>query len=390
MYDVQRVQQLKAIMDRHRPPKKSDAIDVRPTSGMVGQACEGFVPDAGTERLFRVAVEASLPDDLGPGSYEQSMPTPLRCATIHHHDRDMDLANHSVKPGPCHYPRQPSSTRLAHDLTPSPPSPIADPPLGGSILVHASWLPPPPAPPPRAKHPEAKFKTSINTPNFADSTSRDLWQIKFRAPSPVVHAPQTAFGPPGGEESSIAFRSRIERFDIPGPFTPPATAYTLPARFGDAPSALMHKPSSAEPRELPVLPDGAQYAAEVVRTPDTRHRSPQFLTKDDRFADPSFHSPGPAAYALARGITLNKQKGKIRTKPKNKVQEWDNIPQRDSPAVGHYEMRPLANARAGYISTIGHGQFAPKQPDRPLAFQTKHASLIRKSHNARYRAMATE
>jgi hypothetical protein len=128
----------------------------------------------------------------------------------------------------------------------------------------------------------------------------------------------------------------------------------------------------------------------VPPRPDKRHRSPQLLTRDDRFADKSFHALGPAAYTLARDMTLNGQKGKIRPKPTNKLEDWDNIPQRDSPDPGHYEIRPLAKACAGYISTIGHGRFAPEQPDRPLAFRTKHGSLIRKLHNARYSNVATE
>jgi hypothetical protein len=39
---------------------------------MVGQVCEGFLPDSGTEQLFRVAMEPSLPDDLDANSPDQS------------------------------------------------------------------------------------------------------------------------------------------------------------------------------------------------------------------------------------------------------------------------------------------------------------------------------
>jgi hypothetical protein len=350
---------------------------------MVGQSCEGYVPVESTSRLVRVAVRPLIHEDVGPGYYDPFMPTALAsAASVNCHDRNTDPANYAVRPGPCDYPAQPRPTQMVHNLKPSAPYPVSPPPLGGS-LAHPSWLPQPTAVIPKATHPNTKFRPSVSNRMFLSKSGRELWHSTVLAPSPVIHTAQRKFVTDDYDEKSVAFNSRIDRFDLPGPFPPPCTAYTLPDKFGESPTKVMKKPYSLQPIPTEVTPDGAQYAREIVNRPDTKHGSPQFLTSDDRFADRAFKTPAPDAYDIDRDITEGSHKPQVKKRTKWIARQWDYTAARETPAAGEYDCRPTWGEGRAYISTIGHNPYDIGE-ERPLAFRTRHSSLIRKSYNVHY------
>jgi hypothetical protein len=382
MYDVDRVKRLKAILDRHRPVNKTADTDVRPSSGMVGQSCEGYVPVQSSTRLVRVAVRPLNEDDLGPGYYEAFMPTGMNAASVNCHDRNTDPANYAVKPGPCEYPHQPRETQMIHDLKPTAPYPVTPPPLGGS-LVHNSWMPQPPTFIPQATHPQVKFRPTMSSRMFLSKLGRELWSPPPLAPSPVIHTAQGKFGPEESWEQSSAFKSRIDRFAIPGPFPPPCTAYSLPDRFGESNTRIMRQPYEMQPLPKEVTPGPPQYAAPIVTPPDVSHQSPEFLEVFDRFADPAFKTPSPDAYSIDRDITKGTSKPVVKKRTDWPAVEWDYTAAKYNPPSGAYDCRPKWGEGSAYISTIGHRPYDEKE-DRPLAFRTLHSSMIRKSHNSHY------
>jgi hypothetical protein len=380
MHDIDRMRRLKAIMDGNRA-RAGPTADIRPASGMVGQDCEGYVPDAGASRQIRVAVRRTIDEDIGPGSYDPEVPLLSHVPRLFPHDRETDLANRSVKPGPVEHQRRPKSTKLIHNLIPSPPYPRPEPPHDGD-LTHPSWLRQPPKLVPHATHPETKFRPGIQTPQFLSESRRVLWCTRFTAPSPVMHAWQQPFITGLDNESSVPFKSRVDRFALPGPFPPPSTAYTISDLFGTSPTKGLHKLSTRKPREPAVTPDGTQYAAEIITRPNPERHSPAFMHVIDRFADGPFRSPAATEYTIDRDITAHTHKPAVHTREPFPAVEWDVLPQRQSPGVGSYDT-PTPPISHGYISQLGRTSHDVKE-DRPLGFRTLHSSLIRRSYNMKY------
>jgi hypothetical protein len=389
MYDRERIQRLKEIIGRHHAVNATADADIRPTSGMLGQSCQGFVPAEGTNRNVRICVRPLTPEDMGPGYYDPFMPTSLRTAKLYSHPHDTDPGNYSVKPGPADYPNKPHPTQLIHNLKPSAPPPVPDPPLGGT-LEHPSWLPRPPAPLPQATHPEVHFKTGINTPNFVAGTRREIFPYKFRAPSSVVHTAQKKFIADESEETSLPFKSRVDRFADRLSETPPPTAYTLPDKFGESQTKLIVlKPNRPKSRRVSKKVEPVHYPEpSIIHPPDASHQNTQFMTKRDRFEDASFRTPAPTEYTIDREIGRSARQTKIHKRSRlSKAQQWDYVPQQETPAVGQYDGDRNWKGKAGYISTIGHRPY-DAQEDRPLAFRTRHSSLVKKSFNARYQNLS--
>ena len=63
---------LKAAVDYYEQ-KLGKNFDRRPTSGMVGQRCLGFVEDS-NGNFIRIVPEMKTEDDIGPGSYNPEKP----------------------------------------------------------------------------------------------------------------------------------------------------------------------------------------------------------------------------------------------------------------------------------------------------------------------------
>jgi hypothetical protein len=292
-----------------------------------------------------------------------------------------------VKPGPLEYPRRPKSTKLIHDLIPSAPYPRPEAPHDGD-LTHPSWLRQPPKFVPHATHPDTKFKPGIETPQFLSESRRVLWCTRFTAPSPVMHASQQPFVGGLDNESSVPFKSRIDRFALPGPFPPPSTAYTIPDLFGASQTKELRKPPTRRPRDPAVTPDGAQYAAQIITRPNPARHSPAFMQDIDRFADGPFRSPAPTEYTVDRDITAGTHKPAMHAREEFPAVEWDVIPQRQSPGVGSYVIPP-APVKPAYVSRIGRSPPDLKE-DRPLGFRTLHSSLIRRSYNMKYYRLPRE
>jgi hypothetical protein len=174
-----------------------------------------------------------------------------------------------------------------------------------------------------------------------------------------------------------------DRFAINGPFPPPCTAYDIPDTFGDSNTKLIYPAAHVRHPPPEITPDGAQYAAPIVHYPDTSHQNTQFMTRRDRFEDLSFKTPSPADFRLSRDITKGTHKMSVHIRASCPATEWDNIPQKETPAAGTYLALPPERIRAGYISVVGHNPYDEKD-DRPLAFRTPHSSLLKKSFNSHY------
>jgi hypothetical protein len=394
MYDPDRVRRLKEIMDRHAILKASQDTDERPASGMVGQNCAGYVPDVNSGRLVRIAGPVLSEEILGPGLYDPLMPTAVHAVKISRNRRVTDLANYNIKPGPADYPDKPGPTRLQHNLVPGPAYQLGPPPVSGD-LEHPSWLPNVPKTPPPICLSRIHFKPGLSSHEFRDATARELWPPKMMTPSPTAHDPghlpisRFPFrGKRRKPKTSPAFSFQEgydpeDRFAINGPFPPPCTAYDIPDRFGESKSKLMYPAAKIRHPPPEITPDGAQYAAPVVHLPDTSHQSTQFMTTRDRFEDTSFKTPGPADFTISRDITLGRPKTGVRIRAPRPANEWDHIPQKETPAVGEYVTLTPDRVTAGYISVIGHHPYDEKE-DRPLAFRTTHSTLVKKSFNSHY------
>ncbi|OHT06519.1 hypothetical protein TRFO_25400 [Tritrichomonas foetus] len=386
MYDENRMERIKELMQKYgknKSARRKPTIDTRPASAMVGQKnCEGFMPDE-SGKLVRIENDIDTADYVGPGSYDPTMPTSCKNVRISHAYNRFNLVNTNVKPGPCDYCHKPSETKITHSLTqngviPEPPAPLS------GTLEHKSWLPQQISNLPQAKYPNAQFKTELSTNEFASTTNRELWPKKMYTPSPTAHAPQAA--PIVYEDESAEtpeFKSRFERFKYDGPNTPDPTAYTLPDAFGTSPTKKIVPPSQFKRPPPEPTPDGATYAPPIINKPDTRHKDHMFMTKRGRFWDNSFQTPPCTKYNISRNSNDEVTKVRIRSKVKRPYSEWDEIPQTFNPGVGSYSPETEARPKSGYISTIGHRPYET-MPDRPLAFNTQHASFIHKSFNARY------
>jgi hypothetical protein len=368
---------------------------------MVGQNCTGYVPDANSGRLVRIAGPVLSEEILGPGLYDPLMPTAVHAVKISRNVRVTDPANYNIKPGPADYPGQPHSTRLIHNLLPGPPYPPDPTPISGN-LVHPSWLPRTPRDGPRPVHATTKYKLALKAPHtkfkpppFLAAANRELWPPKMPTPSPTAHDPghlPISNIPIHKEEQkpvaspAFAYQQGYEpedRFAIKGPFPPPCTAYDIPDTFGESNTRLIFPPADIRHRPPEITPDGAQYAPPIVNRPDTRHQNTQFMTKRDRFEDLSFKTPSPAEFTISRDITSGTHKMSVRGRAPCPPNEWDNIPQKETPGAGEYTTLPPERTKAGYISVIGHHPYDDKE-DRPLAFRTPHSTLVKKSFNAHY------
>lgn len=384
MYDPDRMKRIQNILDNHTKRKATSALnpDPRPPSAMVGQYnCEGYIPD-NQGNLVRVIAEVTDDDWVGPGSYDPTMPTALtKNVKISNNSRRTDLCNYSVKPGPCDYIKKPKDTKMHHRLHYLSPPPTPPAPLGGS-LEHPDWVKYPPTSFPHARYPETQFNGDIHTPQFMSGTHRELFPIRFITPSPTSHAPQPQ--PPiyTEEDENTVFKSKAERFEIKGPFTPASTTYTLPDDFGKSQTKLIKKPITIKKAPPPEYPEPTQYAPEsIINPPNLKVKDYAFRTKTERFADPKFVTPSPVDYETEKDPPA--RNNWIHPKLPRPGSEWDDIPTKYTPPAGQYETPVKWCQKDGYISTIGHNPYDIPE-ERPLAFRTQHSTLIRKSFNARY------
>lgn len=404
MCDFNRMQRLKELMVKYGKPKKrsKSVIDTRPASGMVGQKnCEGYMPDE-SGRLIRIENDI-ISDDLGPGFYDPQFPTSLRKVRISNGKR-MDLENRNVKPGPCDYfnPQITKRNKTIKDVlinyhksdlmshqeyssfTP-PQTPVAysDQKVWASNskintdLLHRKF--------PMKNQDEFfkfKFKTDLTTKEFESESTRELWPKRMMTPSPTAHAPQKkeVFFE---NQQSPAFNDQVDRFQEVKSSTPSSTTYTMPEVFGKCNSKKFYPPFESKRPPLPPTPDAATYAPDIINRPNTSHQTPVFLNKDERFKEVVNQTPACTKYNVSKDTLRNTPKVKIRPKIQQPIYEWDNIPQKFSPAVGSYTPDQGFKPKNGYISSIGRKTYESKV-DRPLAFKTQHSSMIRKSFNSHY------
>lgn len=387
MYDLKRMERLKAIMERHSNVSPSNRIDTRPASGMVGQRCDGYVQDQ-SGRLIRVAEAPRNSSFVGPGSYDPKKPSSTHAIKMSTSARKTILWNASPNPGPCDYCHEPKSTKYLHSIVRITEQPAPEPPLGGN-LGPTSWGPPPPGHVSRRQHPNVHPKKDMRTSQFQSKTSREIFPQKYKSPGPVVHAkqrPPVEFIADEDDEEEDGEKKHAERLIFTPSCAPCCTTYTLPDEFGKGRGTTIARPMDELYKAKPfIMPDCAQYAGEVICGPANKDvPSPSFRTRTQRFVDAKSDTPAPGDYEIGGDIRKDGKRQTIPVKRERRVEKWYDIPQRHTPAVGEYNPYRPIRPKSGYISTIGHADQPITQEDHPLAFRTQHSSLIKKSYNARY------
>ncbi|OHT17089.1 hypothetical protein TRFO_41299 [Tritrichomonas foetus] len=392
MYDEGRMARIKELMAKHKKPKSyipsyHGVIDTRPASGMVGQNCDGYIQDQ-SGKLVRIANDVTTSDWVGPGSYDPIIPSNAKKIRISSNSNRLKVKLFNKTPAPGKYTPVYKDTRIHHSLSGSDPMPLPDPPMGGN-MEHPSWLPKEPVKISQAlqmMHPNTTFKTELSSHQFSSNSNREIFSTKFISPSPVIHSKQKSLVEFDDSVPSPAFVDKVDRFKPLQTYGPAPTTYTLPEIFGDAPGKRIMMPIEVKRKPENPTPDATTYATEIIQKVKTDHKSPQFLSKKDRF-DSSFNSnPSPDAYTIRRNTAALAPKHTIRIRTSLPSQSWDYTPAREAPGVGQYS--PLFSSdttrpRMGYISQIGRRTYERKE-DRPLAFRTTHSSLLQKSFNARY------
>ena len=404
---------IKEIIKKHNKMAKSKNIFARPASGMVGQDCEGYIPDE-SGGVIKVQRERSGMEYIGPGTYSPKImknkphftkmsPNCLRTNFIHTYSRS----------GPSDNTTTPNSTKISHMFKPTDPYPVGETPKSGE-LSHQPWYP-------------EESQSEISTSMFKSSIERELWPPSPFTPSPVAHCPGVVNIVEYNENTqSSAFLSHSERFkDIfKVSDTPSPTTYTLPEEIGKAPTAVIY------PREIPskfgnyaklygkkhlkekpkfktederdifspiksrnslITPSPFDYAPEsIISRPNTSNKFPNFDTRRERFISESEKSPGPAFYDNNKSSFSNeldsnsmRKNHRIRSRLDSKRETWDYLPSRETPNMKGNPEAKMPKPKGGYISTIGH-QPLQNSSDHPLAFRTLHSDFIKKSFNARY------
>ncbi|KAH0789198.1 hypothetical protein GPJ56_006868 [Histomonas meleagridis] len=346
---------------------------------MIGQECNGYIPDS-SGRLIRVLSEKKTDDFIGPGCYNPEIPHSSRSIKIPNNRKRDSFINDQHTPSPCSYVHTSKSTKIPHMIKTSPPYPDSPAPLGIS-LAHEPWAKTQTRRFPYERFPRAKYKKEVFTRQFESNSKRDVFRQPYRSPGPASHSLQP--DPiQKSTSSNSAFKSKSDRFKESDSKTPSPAEYYIPDEFGHSQTKIITSPPTLilrKPKEVFETPSPGAYTPDIIHVPKGK-RNRVFISKDERFTDDNFKTPSPDQYNIQSNDAQNSLS--IHKRCNRCGYEWSYVPQKETPAVGSYNIRN-EKIKDGYISTIGHDPYEKKE-DRPMAFRTNHKSFIKKSYNARY------
>jgi len=378
-YSVEKLDRLKSIINKYC----SKNVVYKPPTEVGGKSFVGFIPlDDG--RIVRLNEDSSNDITPSPCFYD---PKPIEKGkhlyTIPKTSKRVFVLP-SDTPGPGEYAPASKSTKIIHTFVEGKGEKPKTPPMGGDLPPN-QWAQFSEPKCPSNRFPRREFHPDTHTNQFLSKTDREIFNEITESPSPTKYTILSK-EIEMMDEGTFIFKSKAERFVESKSVSPGPDAYKYQSGIGTTNAKTIVPPNDAivekmkKRREADTTPDPGQYSPEVVVTPGPLLPSPGFISRAQRGLPLAYDAPSPDSYTISRDI--NSGNICIRPKTKAKNREWDEIPQKETPAPGQYDTSKFKSS-GGYISTIGHKPYE-KALDHPLAFQTQHNSMLKKTHNIHY------
>ena len=414
---------LKAAVDYYEQ-KLGKNFDRRPTSGMVGQRCLGFVEDS-NGNFIRIVPEMKTEDDIGPGSYNPEKPRlSNKTVRISPNTKRMDyIMDNKLRIGPQSYVHNEKSTRYKHEMRAYDRNVKVEPFHSGN-LGHESWLKDLENPPhiPKSRFPGKKFHEKRNSACFMNKTKREIFPATIDERG-TKYKPYVK--PEITDVADSVFKNQFRRtFDDPSTPVPAPNAYTLPETLGSGPKfdfspawkepnlasdgkPFDPEPESPGPATYDLFSENMIMKKNIRKEPnpnsyyrvpkngkskkkDKRQRmvqSPAFASRVPRIQNLKvYDSPSPCSYNIS-----DKHDDRIQIQIPNRRDRpqtsWARASLDDTPSPCQYDPKyylPKMTDRGVLIKGNSEREsFVPKQMDHRYAFHTPHSSLLKRTYNAR-------
>ncbi|OHT08933.1 hypothetical protein TRFO_22351 [Tritrichomonas foetus] len=381
--------------------------DSRPTTGMVGQRCLGFIPDS-QGNLIRVIPEIKGEESIGPGSYNPEKPrSKSRGVSISPNSKRTNfIHNDKLKIGPQSYVTAPKPTKYKHQIRIHDNSKDRHVFLSGN-LEHQNWIQKSASPQPRCRFPATKFAYDQNQQAKPSSVfiSKQKREIFVSEPdtTEIKYIPYQR--PNLQDAADNVFKQNLRRtFDDPSTPVPAPCAYTLPDTMGKGKAFdLSHSWDYVTyPEEYDVnrpgkkinTPGPGAYEIDIKRK-ISKKNSPAFANKIPRYKDFEYDddNPSPASYNIVNIKSFNENEDKIplslRGTSDRPQTSWNRTSLDDTPSPCDYNpgrsISTMGNKNKG-VKIKGNSKkaYIPKQEDHEFAFSTQHSSMIKRTYNAKY------
>lgn len=410
-------EKLSRVID-HFERHLSNRNDARPTTGMVGQRCLGFVQDS-NGNLIRIIPEIKGEECVGPGSYNPEKPTSFKKSVkiSSNSKRTNFIQNDNFKVGPQSYNNAyPTSKKYKHEMrTHDIGKPIE--PFKAGNLEHKPWIKKSLSPIPRNRFPTTVFKENKPSPFFASKQKREI----FACEPDETELKYIPYDLPAPKDSPyFDFKNQVPRYyDDPNQNPSPCT-YTLPDTFGKQSPAFDLSPSwvdinikkvdkkSKNKKNDSENPnngnnEGKQISDEEffstkLNTPGPgyyetsekkkvlKSKSPVFANKIPRYRDFEYDDdkPNSCTYNIDRGDKNDKIPMVFKRNTNRPMTSWDRNSLDNPPGPGKYDPYDSKLNRAIKIKENKKASYVQSQDDHQYAFSTPHSSLIKRTYNTRY------
>lgn len=387
---MEKQNKLSNIIDYYEK-RLEDSTDNRPTTGMVGQHCLGFVQDS-KGKLIRIIPEIKGEEYIGPGSYNPEKPKNNRKAAkiSSNSKRTNFIKKDTTKLGPQSYNcNLPKSTKYQHQLRNNDRSPHIEPFKSGN-QEHKAWVGNSPKNLPRRRFPATHFRENTPSSFFASKQKRELFPVPPDETEPkfVPYQRPTTEGC-----SSAVFKNQIPRtFDDPTTMSPAPCTYTLPETIGREPKTHDMSPSWVDINSK----KDKEFFSSKINTPgpgyyDTEEKkkkrpmNPVFANKIPRYRAFEYDDskPTPCTYEVTK---QNDKKIPITLTTTGKTHElsWNRTTYDEIPGPGSYSPTSSNHKKAVQIKGHSNVSYLTPQEDHSYAFRTAHSSLIKRTYNSRY------
>lgn len=355
--------------------------DSRPTTGMIGQRCMGYVPDA-NGNLVRLVPEMKGDDYLGPGTYSPEKPITFRKdIKISPNSKRTEWGTKQFKTGPGDYVFQEKDTRITHKLPKKPKKEKVTPFLSCN-LQHESWTPKSPHIS-KNRFPQVHFDDKRLTSSFASRQKRELFHVpppedKKEPYYPPLH--------PKEFEGTAVFLTNVPRFPELVSTTPAPNQYKMPEVIGTAPVASLNPIFTEREPDPPPEPTPGPGFYDTSEHPEPKPANPVFADKSrvKHALDVLTDYPSPDTYSIEKVDLDERLPISIQRKHNRPETSWTRTPLEGNPNPGNYNISNQARIKGGKITKSGRKIYNNKRDGSKLAFTTQHDGFIKRTYNSHY------
>lgn len=403
---------LSKVID-HYERHLSNPNDTRPTTGMVGQRCLGFIPDS-NGNLIRIVPEIKGEECVGPGSYNPEKPSTFKKSVkiSSNSKRTNFIQSKNYKVGPQSYNNTYlGSKKYPHEMRTHDIKKQVEPFKAGN-LEHKPWIEKSSSPMPRNRFPATKFKENPPSHFFASKQKREI----FTCEPDNTELKYIPYDFPAPKDSPyFDFKNQVPRYSEDQNQNPSPCTYTLPDTFGQQSPAFDLSPSWID---INAKQKDKKNKSKEMTNDTTTSKNEQI--SDEEFFSSKLNTPGPGYYDTSEkkkslpkspafanriprtkdfeyddnpssctyNIDINNKNDKIpmifKKNPKRPLTSWDRNSVDDPPGPGKYDPYGHNSNHSVKIKENKKASYVQSQDDHYYAFSTPHSSLIKRTFNTRY------